>query len=231
MKQGYKKLLLACTVFILFIGVMYVTNIKQYLSLEQVKMQSSLLKRIVEQNYLMALFAYIAVYAGIVALSLPVTGPLCIAAGFMFGFFPGMLYSLFAGMLGALLAFFFFRRMVKQLTYFATMIPIMEKLKKKLDRHGSIYLLVLHLSIVAPFIVINMLAAVSEISYKTFILITVIGMIPAVAIFSFAGTQLTIIRSINDLFSWHIILALVLLVLLLVLPIIFKKKVLFDENT
>lgn len=231
MKQGYKKLLLACTVFILFIGVMYVTNIKQYLSLEQVKMQSGLLKRIVEQNYLMALFVYIAVYAGIVALSLPVTGPLCIAAGFMFGFFPGMLYSLFAGMLGALLAFFFFRRMVKQLTYFATMIPIMEKLKKKLDRHGSIYLLVLHLSIVAPFIVINMLAAVLEISYKTFILITVIGMIPAVAIFSFAGTQLTIIRSINDLFSWHIILALVLLVLLLVLPIIFKKKVLFDENT
>lgn len=223
MKPIYKKLLALCGALILFIVLLHITGIRHYVSLEHVKVHSGFLAHVVQRNYVMALFLYMVIYTGVVAASLPVTGPLGIAAGFMFGFFPGLLYSLIAGLVGSIIAFSVLKRMTQRLRS-AELSPRMAVLKQRLDHYGYIYLLMLHFTIITPFIVINTLAALAGISYKTFVWVTGVGMIPAAAVYVFAGTQLASIESIKDLFSWPVIFALVLLILMLIVPIFLQRR-------
>ena len=95
--------------------------------------------------------------------------------------------------------------------------------KKQMDVHGVNYILMLHFVTVVPYFVINTLAALSDISLVTFVWATIVGSIPIISVYAFAGRQLSYIQSVGDIFSPPIILAFVLLIVLACMPIILKR--------
>ena len=96
-----------------------------------------------------------------------------------------------------------------------------------IDRHieaqGGYYLLAVRLVPIFPFFLINILAALTPIPLKTFVLTTSLGIIPGSLVYLFAGTQLGSINAIGDLLSPGMLLALALLGCLALLPVVFNR--------
>jgi len=95
--------------------------------------------------------------------------------------------------------------------------------RKGLDEYGSYYLLILHFMFIVPFVVINILAALAGVSLWQFVWTTAVGFLPCAFVYSFAGKRLFSITSVHDVFSWNIIIAILLLLIITMLPIILKR--------
>ena len=129
--------------------------------------------------------------------------------------------------MGATLSFLLFRYVLSNYvgTWYGDRV---EKFKAQITTQGASYLLMLHFVIVVPYFVINTLAAATDISLFTFVWTTLVGSIPIVSVYAFAGRQLSYINKIGDIFSPTIIIAFMLLILMACMPIIirrFKKSV------
>lgn len=220
MNKNFSKLLILIGVFIL-IYILYKFGFGEYLSLKNLKERSFYLRSWVQGNYIFSVSVYMIVYFLIITCSIPAVAPLTLMGGFLFGTFYGVFYSLFAATAGALVAFLLFRSVLrdtvsqkysKQLTAF----------KSGLKEYGAFYLLVLHFMIVIPFVVINVLAALADVSLRRFTWTTAVGFLPCAVLYAFGGNQITKIQSVGDLFSFNVIIALMFLILLTLMPVIFK---------
>lgn len=178
--------------------------------------------QLVATNYWEAVTIYTAVYGILIAASFPIVMPLTILGGYAFGTWLGTIYSLLAAVSGSIVVFALFRyvfgqavqrRYSKQLAWF----------NQKVSDHGSSYLLVLHFLLV-PYSIINVLAAITPISWWTFMWTTLVGSFPILLIYAFAGKQLNTIKSTGDILSPSIIVLFIVLILLSLLPIIIKWR-------
>lgn len=222
MQSGYKKLLIGAAVLIVVILIIQYTGIIQYCSLASLQQHSEYLRCFVEQRYLLAVLTYIGVYAAFIAASIPCVGPLSLVGGYLFGFFWAVLYSVFAATIGSSISFYLLRTMYSHM-HDVRLTPRLAYLKAQLDRYGYVYLLVLQFLVVVPFLIINTLAVIANVSWRTFLWTTILGVLPAAMIYSFAGKQLTKIQSAGDFFTWPIIISLALLIVITLLPLIVRR--------
>jgi uncharacterized membrane protein YdjX (TVP38/TMEM64 family) len=222
MKIEHKKIIIFASIIIIGIIIVQYTGLIRFCSLASLQENSDYLRCFVEQRYLFAVLTYIAVYIGLIAASIPCVAPVSMLGGYLFGFWQGVGYSLFATTAGASLSFHVLRVMVGRL-HDVRLTPRMEHFKKQLDRYGYLYLLILHFLVMVPFLIINTLAVMAHISWKTFLWTTVLGTLPSVLLYTFAGVKLATIRSIADLFSWPVIFAFTLLIVSITLPLVVRS--------
>jgi len=147
---------------------------------------------------------------------------LTLAGGFLFHLFPGIIYVNVAATVGATLGFLFARYILgnKVQEKYASQL---ERFNRELDENGHLYLLTLRLIPAFPFFLINLLAGLTKVSLKTFFWTTMVGILPGSLVYSFAGSQLNTIESVEDIFSGSIIAAFLALALFALLPVILKK--------
>ncbi|RJQ22625.1 MAG: hypothetical protein C4560_02230 [Nitrospiraceae bacterium] len=69
-----------------------------------------------------------------------------------------------------------------------------------------------------PFFVVNYLSGIARISTWTFIWTTFLGMLPGTLVCTFAGRQLSVITTPDEIFSVKVVMSLILLALLILLP-------------
>lgn len=193
-----------------------------YLSLAFFKEQNENLRAWVQKDYLWAAMVYMAVYAAIIACSIPSVGPLTIAGGFMFGIIPGTIYAVVGATIGATIAFLLYRSVLYGAMTRKYALRI-EPFKKNVATYGASYLLMMHFMSVVPYFIINIVAAVAQVPMLTFLWTTVVGIIPLAFVYAFAGGELGCIESVSDIFSLPIIMALLLLVILSFAPILVKR--------
>ena len=192
------------------------------LSLEAARMHSTKLRIMLAERYFMAVFVFMLAAIITCMTLLPIVSLVALVAGFLFGAFIGGLYTLLAMMVGTLLVFMSFKY------FFANFMRTrmqgkLETFIKQLEQHGASYLLVLYLSSLVPGFVLVPLAAVAKVPTRTFVWTTLLGNIPFVMVYSFAGKELGTINSIKDIFSPELLLAFVLLALIALAPILMKK--------
>jgi uncharacterized membrane protein YdjX (TVP38/TMEM64 family) len=133
--------------------------------------------------------AYLAIYAAAVALSLPVALWLTLAGGFLFGAWIGTTLTVLGATLGACLLFLAARHaLAEPLARRAG--PSLGKLRVGLERDGFWYLLSLRLLPVVPFWLVNLAPALVGMRLAPFSLATLIGIIPATAVYSGVGAGL-----------------------------------------
>jgi uncharacterized membrane protein YdjX (TVP38/TMEM64 family) len=105
----------------------------------------------------------------------------------------------------------------------------LEKIERKFHENGINYLLFLRLVPIFPFWLVNLGSAFSGISLRNFFFITLVGLIPAVFIYTEAGAQLGLILdsggevSFQSIFHWKTKFILLGLGFLTLIPIILKK--------
>lgn len=222
MKWLGKKLGIAVLIIVILVLIFYYVGFSHYFSLESIKAHALYLQNLVEQHYVRSVISFIAISTLLIAFTLPVTAPVAVCAGFLFGLAPAIIYTMIAALIGTSISFFIVRYAMSHITrnqYNAQLAAF----KQQLHAYGYTYLISLQLLTVVPYFVINTLAALAGIPFMTFMWTTALGSLPIVIIYAFAGRQLYIIKSWRDIVSINMLLLLLLLAFLAFLPIIVKK--------
>ncbi len=222
MKWLGKKLGISLLLIVGLILILYYIGFAKYFSLENIKIHALHVQQLVVQHYVSSVIVFILISTLLIALTLPVTGPVAVSAGFLFGLVPAIFYTMIAAMVGTAISFLIVRYAMSHLTknqYNAQLTSF----KQQLHAYGYTYLITLQLLTVVPYFIINTLAALAGISFMTFMWTTAIGSLPIIIIYAFAGRQLYMIQSWRDILSLNMLLLLLMLALLALLPMIVKK--------
>ena len=144
----------------------------------------------VEQAPLKTVAVFLLIFAVSTALTLPTVTILTITGGFLFGSWLGTALSVMGALLGAAITFVMVRRMAgdRVRNFFAT--GRLAGLVRLLERDAFFYLMGLRIVPVAPFFALNAAGALIRISLGRFLLATVLGLIPIMAIFASVGSGL-----------------------------------------
>ena len=192
------------------------------LNLEWLKENQEPLEAFYKANGLTVMAGFVALFLVIGLFLLPGATLLSVFSGAVFGLPMGPLLVSFGSTLGAVLAFFVARYILRDWVeerFGERLHPIHEGLCE----NDINYILVLRLVPLFPFFLVNIAMGVSPISWKVFMLGTLLGKLPATWIYANAGSHLASLRSLSDITSPEVLGALTLLGLLAITPVIFKQ--------
>jgi uncharacterized membrane protein YdjX (TVP38/TMEM64 family) len=223
-KNQYKISLLV--LIVIAILVIYTSGITNFLTFQNLVDQSQNLQNFVNQNWLISTIAFVLIYILVVTFSLPGAAIMTLAGGYLFGFL-GIPLSVTGATIGASANFVISRYLVGnavQQKYSAQL----KKFNDQFSKDGVSYLLTLRFLPVFPFFIVNLLSGLTKVKFSTFILTTVVGIIPGTSVYNFAGQSLLDLKSPSDVLSPNIILALSILGAFTLFPTIIKK---FKKST
>jgi uncharacterized membrane protein YdjX (TVP38/TMEM64 family) len=144
---------------------------------------------ILDQHRVSTLIAYVFVYIGMTALSLPGGLVLTVAGGLMFGWLVGSIASILAATAGATLVFLIARTALGE-GLNARVAPWLAKLKSGFNADAFNYLLFLRLVPAFPFWFVNIAPAILGVPLRTYIVTTFLGIIPGSLALAAAGAGL-----------------------------------------
>lgn len=172
-----------------FMALAYGFGLHKYLSLQSLAENREVLRGFTAENIVLAVLAYIAIYAAAVALSIPGAVILTIAGGFLFGWIIGGTATVFAATLGASAVF-----QIAKSSFGDTLAkragPYLTKLKDGFAADAFNYLLFLRLVPAFPFWLVNIAPALANVKLRTFVAATFLGIIPGTFAFAFVGEGL-----------------------------------------
>ncbi|MGD0586827.1 MAG: TVP38/TMEM64 family protein [Oryzomonas sp.] len=197
-------------------------DLGRFLTLETLKANRQSLVEYHAAHRAAMVAGFMAVYIAQTALSLPGAAVLSLAAGAIFGSVMGTVYANIAATIGATLAFLVTRYLLRDAIQnrFGTKL---ETLNRELETRGLNYLLFLRLVPLFPFFLINLAAALTRLPLRTFVLGTMIGIIPGGFVYVNAGASLATITSLSDIASPRVVGAFALLGLFALLPALYNR--------
>jgi len=170
--------------------------------------------------------AFILAYAALIALSVPGGALFTITSGFLFGPLLGTTYAVIGATLGAIVVFIAARAGLAGLS--ERVGPWGQRLEAGFRANALNYLLVLRLIPIFPFWLINLVAAAVGLRLSTFVIGTVVGMIPGTLVFASLGSGFGEIVAegrapdLTVLFHPSVILPLLGLACLVLAPVFYK---------
>jgi len=149
---------------------------------------------------LLAALLFGLAYVAVAALSLPGAAILTLAAGALFGLGWGTLIVSFASSIGATLAFFAARHLLRDSVQgrFGQRLAAIDE---GIARDGAWYLFTLRLVPAFPFFLINLLMGLTRLPAFTFYWVSQLGMLAGTLVYVNAGTQLAAVDSLSGILS------------------------------
>lgn len=207
-------------------GVFLLGGGRHYLTFASLSANRELLTDLVARGGALAVGAFLLVYAGLTALSVPGAMLMTLAGGFLFGPWFGALYALIGATAGASAVFLAARAGLAGLADRAG--PRVQRLKTGFREHALSYLLVLRLVPVFPFWLVNLVAGASGMSLLIYVTATFFGMIPGALVYAGIGSGVGDLIAAGKhpdpytIFRPNILLPLIGLAVLALLPVIHK---------
>lgn len=217
-----KKKLLIAAVVVALIALFFAFDLGRFFTLESLKTNRDVLTSFYQKNRFITAGAFIAVYIIQTALSLPGAAILSLAAGAIFGVVMGTLYVNIGATIGAALAFLAARYLFHDMIQ-SKFGPRLEKINRELETRGLNYLLFLRLVPLFPFFLINLGAGLTNMPLRTFVLGTLVGIIPGSIVFCNAGASLATITSLNEVATPRVLGSFALLGLFALVPVLYQK--------
>ena len=219
----YKKHFLFILICI-FLVFFYIFDLNNFLTIEYFKKNYLFFERLIQENYLISIFFFYLAWLFMLSVILPVSAVMIIFASFLFSPYVSIPISILIITIGGGLNFLllkkiFVSRIFEKANFF------IKKINMKFKDNEFQYLLLLRL-IPIPYIIQNSIAVI----LKVFIITTVIGITPFVALYSLAGFKLKEIITkegsieLNDLINYENFIIIGLLVIFIIISIILKKK-------
>jgi uncharacterized membrane protein YdjX (TVP38/TMEM64 family) len=204
------------------IAAFFVFGGQRYLSLETIKANRDALLAFADQHFLTAVAIAFAIYVAATALSLPGGLVLSLAMGFVFGRWIGTVLVVAAATLGATIVFLAARYLFADAAR-RRLGALGEKINAGFNENAFAYLLFLRLVPAFPFFLVNIAPAFTSVSVRTYVLATLIGIVPGTFVFVNLGQTLGRIDSLDGLVSRETLLAFALLGAFSLLPVAWKK--------
>ncbi|SCZ87201.1 FAD-dependent oxidoreductase [Nitrosomonas mobilis] len=194
----------------LLTGLFFVFDLGRFFSLEVLKESRDDLQQLYQAQPFFAIGIYSLIYIVMAALSLPGAAVMSLAGGAMFGLWVGVPVVLVSATIGATLAFWAARYVLRDVVVrrFGSRLKTIDV---GLERDGAFYLFSLRLVPVFPFFLINILMGLTAIHTRIFFGASLVGMLAGTAVYVNAGTQLAAIDSLSDVLSPVLIGSFVLL--------------------
>jgi uncharacterized membrane protein YdjX (TVP38/TMEM64 family) len=215
------KITLGISLLVIFISI-YTSGIYKILNLDYFLKHKTIILNLYQHNPLLVILSFMAIYISSTGLSIPGAVILTLTSGAIFGPITGTIIVSISATIGASLAFLCARFLFQE--------TLEKKYKNKLaifnkgiKENGFNYLLFIRLVPLFPFFLINLIMGLTKIPLKIFFAASLIGMVPITFIFCNAGSQLSNISSIKELYSQNILIAFSLLGLMSLTPVIYKK--------
>jgi uncharacterized membrane protein YdjX (TVP38/TMEM64 family) len=219
MNKKIAKKIAVITAVVGLVAIFKVLGIEQYFTLSYVKESQAKLAVLYADHRLMAISAYIVIYILVTSLSLPGAAIMTLAGGALFGLLIGTIVVSFASTIGATLACFVSRFVLRDWVQerFGDKLKVVNE---GIAREGSFYLFTLRLIPIFPFWLINLVMGLTKMPLRTFYWVSQVGMLAGTIVYVNAGKELAKINSISGILSPGLILSFVLLGLF---PIATKK--------
>ena len=219
MTRGRLALLVALVVAIV---AFFALDGERYLSLDAVKSHRDALLAFTQAHFVASLVIAFVVYVAATALSVPGGLVLSLTMGFLFGRWLGTALVVIAATTGATLAFLAARYLFADAAR-RRMGALGEKVNAGFTENALNYLLFLRLVPLFLFFLVNLAPAFTSISVRTFVVGTLIGIIPGSFVFVNLGQTLSRIDSLSGLLSTETIAAFVLLGVLALVPVVIRR--------
>ena len=194
----------------------------RYLSLDAVKANRDALLAFADRHFVAALAIAFVVYAGAVALSLPGGLVLSLTVGFVFGRWVGTVLVVAAATVGATLVFLAARYLFADAAR-RRLGAVGARINAGFTESAFSYLLFLRLVPLFPFFLVNLAPAFTSVPIRTYVLATLIGIVPGTFVYVNLGQALGHIDSLQGLVSRETLLAFGLLGLFALAPVAWKK--------
>ena len=184
----------------LVIGAFVALDLGRYLSFEQLKASQASFNQLYAQQPFTVAAVYFGVYVLATALSFPGAVIITLAGGAVFGLGWGLLIVSFASTLGATLAFWASRFVLRDWVE-SRFGQRLADINAGVDKEGAFYLFTLRLIPVVPFFLINLLMGLTRMKTWTYYWVSQIGMLAGTAVYVNAGTQLAQLDSVQGILS------------------------------
>lgn len=207
--------LIAMALLIAFLGGKYV-SFGDFIQYKQIIIQYT------EQHYFLALTSFFILYVAVVAFSFPGALALTVIGGGLFGGLIGGITIVLAATLGATLLFLTARHFTTQ--FLPKVGGRIDFLQEGFHKNAFNYLLFLRLTPLFPFWLVNLAPAFLNVSLKTYVIATLIGITPGSFIFASLGAGAgDLLSTENFKLSPFLLGGLAGLGLLALLPVFFKR--------
>lgn len=180
------KRLLPLLILIGLIAAVYYSGLHNYFHARAIADSRDSLQGFVAANLLLAILIFMAGYAAAVALSIPGAAFLTILGGFLFGQWLGGSVVVIAATVGATIIFLVAKTALGD-ALAARAGPTLERVRAGFADDAFNYLLFLRLVPAFPFWFVNIAPAFTGVATRTYVLATLIGIIPGTFAYAFIG--------------------------------------------
>jgi len=217
-KKQFNKIIIVLVVIGL-IAAFRIFHLDEYLSLSYIKESQERFQLLYSQHRLSVIAGFMLTYIVVTSLSLPGGAVMGLAAGALFGLLAGAIAVSFASTIGATIACFVSRFMLRDWIQ-NRFGDRLKTVNDGIEREGAFYLFTLRLIPVFPFWLINLVMGLTKMPLRTYYWVSQLGMLPGTLVFVNAGKELGKIESLSGIFSPGVILSFALLG---IFPIATKK--------
>ncbi len=177
--------------------VIFAMGWRSYLSFETLVRHRAALEEFVDSHFVAALAAYVAIYVGLVALSIPCSVFLTITGGILFGWLTAVATVLVSATAGATVIFLIAKTAFGE--YFVRRAgPRLSRIVAGFRADAFCYLLFLRVVPLFPFALVNLAPALVGVPLRTFVAATALGIIPATFVFAAMGDGLDSVIRVQE---------------------------------
>lgn len=218
---------------LVIIGVVAILGaifLRDYLNFQTLADNREALQTFKDDNYILAVVIFIAIYIAIVGFSLPGAAIATLTGGFLFSTFPGVLFNVTGATIGAT-AIFMAARMGfgdKLAAKMETGKGMVKTIKDGIDENQWSMLFLIRLIPAVPFFVANLVPAMVDVPLRRFMISTFVGIIPGSLVYTSVGAGLGEVfergetPNLGIIFEPHILFPILGLCALALLPVIIK---------
>lgn len=213
---------LPLVILLILIGGAWLAGLGDYFTLPRLQMQKTLFLDFANAHPVLSAVFFVGIYAGAVALSLPVATPMTLLGGFIFDLWMGTILVVTGATAGATVIFLIARTTLGSALREKAG-PLYKKIEAGMNENAVSCLLFMRLVPVFPFFIVNIVPALFNTGLRAYVLTTFFGILPASFVYVNLGRALADITSLSDLVSIQTLFAFTLLGLLALVPTLYKK--------
>ena len=223
--MSIKRLIILAISLLIVFGVVYLIGVYNPISMELIINQHGQIKNIISEQPILSFTTTIFIVAFLVSIMGPIT-PICILAGFYFGFYEGLIILIIGETLGAIIVFLYGRYLFKE--YFLKLLgERFGKFKDGFNKNAISYLMFIRVVGGTPFGVQNLLPAILDMKLRDYFIATIFGVIPWAYILVSLGNGLSNIVEAEQfdssmLFKAEYITPLIIIASIVLLPVLYK---------
>ncbi|MCU0983941.1 MAG: VTT domain-containing protein [Acetobacteraceae bacterium] len=176
------------------------SGLGEHLSLDTLARHRETLTAFVAGNWALAALAYLGIYITAVAFSVPGAVFITLSGGFLFGAVAATALTVLGATIGATAVFLLARTLFGE-DALSRLGPRAEALAEAIRRNAASYLLVLRLVPLFPFFLVNLVPAFVGVKLPVYVATTLVGILPATAVFSLAGAGLGEVLALGGEFN------------------------------